>query len=217
VVLAGGVRIRTARADDLAAVRRLIASVGSGVALEDELGAAMTAGSLGAVAMKGLAEGPEALTYELAAAASSDREATMEDLLIGLTCVLVAEHPEAGTVGALLALPPARVLSEIGLPDMEARVGLLKVIKLKAVAVDPAYRSGGLAAALIAVCRQLYTQLDYFLLYGQFAVGSGLETFYRRQGLTVLKEGEGVSLTIFSIPAGIYTEPTERFFVCDLN
>ncbi|NYD51330.1 GNAT superfamily N-acetyltransferase [Actinomadura luteofluorescens] len=131
--------------------------------------------------------------------------------------MLVAEHPEAGVVGALLVLPPARVLSHAGLPEMESVFGLLQIIKLKAVAVDPAHRSSGVAAALIAACRQLYTQLGYTLLYGQFEVGSGLETYYRRQRLTVLPEGQGVSLTMFSVPVGIHTSPTERFFVCDLD
>lgn len=214
---ASGVRIRAARAEDVAAARRLIALTGSGVTLEDRLSAAVSDGTLGAAVRKGLSGGEDALTYELASAMSQEGEGTVEDLLVGLTCVLVAEHPEAGVVGALLALPPARVLSHAGLPEMESLLGLLQVIKLKAVAVDPAHRSGGVAAALIAACRQLYTQLGYTLLYGQFEVGSGLETYYRRQGLTVLPEGQGVRLTMFSVPVGIHTAPTERFFVCDLD
>ncbi|WP_149264377.1 GNAT family N-acetyltransferase [Actinomadura sp. K4S16] len=216
LVLASGVRIRMARVEDVETARRLVALTGSGVNLESRLADAIPDGRLGAAVLKGLAEGPEALTYEMAVAASAEGEGSVEDLVIGLSCVLVAEHPEHGVVGALVALPPARVLSNIGIPDMEALVGLLKVIKLKAVAVDPAHRSGGIAAALIATCRQIYTQLRYLLLYGQFRAGSGLETYYQRQGLTVLREGQGVSLTMFSVPAGIYTEQTERFFACDL-
>ncbi|TDB88848.1 hypothetical protein E1264_10135 [Actinomadura sp. KC216] len=216
MVLASGVRIRAARPDDVETVRRLIALTGSGVNLDGALAAAVTEGRLSAAVMKGLAEGPDALTYEMAVAASPEGEGSVEELVIGLTCVLVAEHPGVGVVGTLLALPPARMLSNIGIPDMESLVGLLKVVKLKAVAVDPAHRGARIAAALIAACRQLYTLLGYLLLYGQFEVGSGLETYYQRQGLTVLKEGQGVPLTMFSVPAAIYTEPTERFFACDL-
>lgn len=216
LVLASGVRIRMARAEDVETARRLVALAGSEVNLESRLADAVPDGRLGAAVLKGLDEGPEALTYEMAVAASPEGEGSVEDLVIGLSCVLVAEHPEDGVVGALVALPPARVLSNIGIPDMESLVGLLKVIKLKAVAVDPAHRSGGIAAALIASCRQIYSQLRYLLLYGQFEAGSGLETYYQRQGLTVLKEGQGVKLTMFSVPAGIYTDPSERFFACDL-
>ncbi|WP_192808971.1 GNAT family N-acetyltransferase [Actinomadura montaniterrae] len=215
LVLASGVRIRMARGEDVETARRLVALTGSGVTLESRLADAVPDGRLAAVVAKGLDEGPEALTRELAVAASQG-DGAMEDLVIGLSCVLVAEHPEHGVVGVLVALPPARVLANIGLPEMESLVGLLKVIKLKAVAVDPAHRSGGIAAALIATCRKLYSQLRYYRLYGQFDAGSGLETYYQRQGLTALKEGQGVTLDMFSVPAGIYTDPSERFFACDL-
>ncbi|MGK5556514.1 hypothetical protein ACSNOI_33370 [Actinomadura kijaniata] len=179
MVLGSGVRIRTVQAKDVEAARQLIALTGSAVSLEGELAAAVRDGTLGAVAMQGLTEGPKALTHQLAAAVSQEGPGTVEEVVLGLTCVLVAEHSEAGVVGALLALPPARALSRLALPEMEALVGLVKVVKLKAVAVDPAHRSSGIAAALIATCRQLYTQLGYLLLYGRFRVGSGLETYYR--------------------------------------
>ncbi|RMI46130.1 hypothetical protein EBO15_07870 [Actinomadura harenae] len=205
-----------AQVGDLETVQRLIASTGSGVNLENRLADAMADGRLGTAVMKGLAEGEEALTYEMAVAASPEGEGSVDDLIIGLSCILVADHPSHGVVGALLALPPARVLSNLGIPEMEALAGLLKIIKLNAVAVEPTHRSGGIAAALIATCRQLYSQLRYLLLYGQFSARSGLDAYYRRQGLTVLREGQGVKLTMFSVPAGIYTDPSERFFACDL-
>ncbi|WP_242895187.1 GNAT family N-acetyltransferase [Actinomadura litoris] len=186
-----------------------------GVNLEGELAAAATHGSLGAVVTKGLVEGSGVLTYEPATAVSQEGEGTVQEVVLGLTCVLVAEHPRAGVVGTLPALPPARALSHVGIPEMESLVGLVKVVKLKAVAVDPAHRRGGIAAALIATCRQLYTNWAISTVRA-VRVGSGLETYYRQQGLSVLEEGQGVSLTMFSVPAGIYTEPTERLFVCDL-
>lgn len=43
--------------------------------------------------MEGLAEGHEALTYEMAVAASPEGEGPVDELIIGLSCILVAEHP----------------------------------------------------------------------------------------------------------------------------
>ncbi|MFD0535775.1 hypothetical protein ACFQY7_20540 [Actinomadura luteofluorescens] len=179
LVTASGVRIRAARAEDVAAARRLIALTGSGVILEDRLSAAVSDGTLGAAVRKGLSGGEDALTYELASAMSQEGEGTVEGLLVGADMRAGRRAPGGRGGGRAAGAAAARVLSHAGLPEMESVFGLLQIIKLKAVAVDPAHRSSGVAAALIAACRQLYTQLGYTLLYGQFEVGSGLETYYR--------------------------------------
>lgn len=217
MVLADGVRIRLARAGDAETARRLIASIGGGVDLEDELAAAVEGGQAGFAVSRGLAEGADVLLRLLADGSHPDGEGSVQDVLIGLTCVLVADHPADGVVGALLALPPAGALSHPSLPDMEALIGLVKVVKLKAVAVDPAHRRSGIGAVLIRACCQLYTQLDYATMYGQIRVGTGLEPYYRRLGFTVLEEGEGIPLPMFSVPFGIHTEPGEQIFLRDLN
>lgn len=63
-------------------------------------------------------------------------------------------------------------------------------------------------------CLQLYFQLGYYAAYGQFASGSSLETYYTRQGFEVLREGEGLDLTMnLGLPFGIQPEPGERLFV----
>jgi GNAT superfamily N-acetyltransferase len=216
VALADGVQIRLARVGDVEVARRLIALVGSGVSLEAEMVAAVEAGRVGAAVLQGLSEGPEALT-RLLAVGVHEGEGSMQDVLAGLTSMLVADHPVDGVVGVLLALPPAAALSHTGLPEMEALVGLVKVIKLKAVAVDAAHRGAGIGAALVRTSCRLYAQLGYAMMYGQFRMGSGLEAYYQRLGFAVLDKGAGFQLPMFSVPFGIRTEPGEQIFVRDLN
>jgi GNAT superfamily N-acetyltransferase len=191
--------------------------VGSGVSLEAEMVAAVEAGRVGGAVLQGLSDGHEVLTRLLAVGVHPEGEGSMRDVLAGLTCLLVADHPVDGVVGVLLALPPAAALSHTGLPEMEALVGLLKVVKLKAVAVEASHRGAGIGAALIRICCRLYAQLGYAMMYGQFRVGSGLETYYQRLGFAVLDKGAGFQLPMFSVPFGIHTEPQERIFVRDLH
>jgi hypothetical protein len=104
VVLADGVRIRLAQAGDAETARRLIASIGGGVDLEDKLAAAVQGGHAGSAVSRGLAEGADVLLRLLAEGSHPDGKSSVQDVIVGLTCVLVADHPADGVVGALLAL-----------------------------------------------------------------------------------------------------------------
>lgn len=120
-------------------------------------------------------------------------------------------------IGALHALPPASVLAQVmgkGVPAELATVGAFAVVKIRAVAVAESARGQGVAAALLKRCLQLYFQLGYFVAYGQFSNGSGLETYYARQGFQVLGDGEGLDLgPNLGLPFGIQAEPGERLFL----
>ena len=74
-------------------------------------------------------------------------------------------------------------------------------------------RGQGIASALLTGCARLCDQLGYHLLYGSFAVGSVLETFYSDRGFEVLPVGESVSLDIVvGQPIRLGTQHTEQLF-----
>jgi len=137
-------------------------------------------------------------------------------VMAGLSTVLVAEDRAGDVIGALFALPPAGVIAagvEGGVPPMIAMSAALTVVKIKGVAVAERVQGRGHGAELLKRAWQLYLHLDYYLAYGQFKVGTGLERYYPRRGFEVLAEGEGVSLQErLGVPLGIRPEPGERLF-----
>jgi hypothetical protein len=53
---------------------------------------------------------------------------------------------------------------------------------------------------------------------GQLAAGTGLETYYQRQGFEVLPAGEGIDLKpLLDLPLTIHTDRTEQIFVRNLR
>lgn len=181
---------------------------------ETELLAALRDGSLGWLLPTGLTGGSEAMLHKFG---DDLFRGNSVHAMAGLSTALVAEDRDGRLVGALHALPPAGVLAQVmtkGVPAELATVGAVAVVKIRAVAVDEQVRGQGVGAALLRRCLQLYFQLGYYVAYGQFTDGSGLETYYTRQGFEVLREGEGLDLTMsLGLPFGIQAEPGERLFV----
>jgi GNAT superfamily N-acetyltransferase len=101
-----------------------------------------------------------------------------------------------------------------GVPVLEAVVGAAKVAKIRAVAVAETARGLGIGATLIRRSMQIYLQLGFLLVYGQFPAGSGLATYYARQGFTVLDEGQDIDLRRMGLNFLIRTDPSdsERLF-----
>lgn len=68
---------------------------------------------------------------------------------------------------------------------------------------------------MIKLTVRSYRRLGFCLVYGQFAVGSGLEAYFARQGFTVLDEGQDIDLRRMNLPIIIRTDPAdpERLFV----
>jgi GNAT superfamily N-acetyltransferase len=97
---------------------------------------------------------------------------------------------------------------------MHALMSMVAVAKIKALAVDPPARGQGIAAALLRRAVQLYRQLGFHILYGQFPEGSGLERFDARNGFQVLGQGEGaeVGLLLTGVPMTLRAGPRERMF-----
>ena len=137
-------------------------------------------------------------------------------VMTGLASVLVAEDRTGAVAGALFALPPAGVIAGViagGVPPGQAMSLALSVVKIKGVAVAETHRGRGLGAELLKRAWQLYLHLDFYLAYGQFQVGTGLERYYPRHGFEVLAEGEGLWLEDrLGVPLGIRPEPGERLF-----
>ena len=98
--------------------------------------------------------------------------------------------------------------------QQEGPFGQAALLAIKGVAVAESARGAGLGQALLRRIVQIYDQVDYRLLYGQFSVGSGLETYYARQGFEVLGEQAGVPLgPVFDLPITVGAPPGERLFV----
>ncbi|MET9065919.1 GNAT family N-acetyltransferase [Streptosporangium sandarakinum] len=130
---------------------------------------------------------------------------------------LVVQDRDGRLVAALhaVSLPPAIVASaaDRGVPFEVMIAALTAVVKIRAVAVDESSRGQGIGSALLTRCLHLYFQLGFGAAYGQFRTGSGLETFYARQGFDVLDEGAVFSLRDrLGLPFRIQADPGERIF-----
>ncbi|WP_240512648.1 GNAT family N-acetyltransferase [Streptomyces griseoruber] len=88
-----------------------------------------------------------------------------------LSLPLVARDGDGQVVGALLGVPSGTVVSGLArmpVAKQQILMSMLVYAKIKAVAVSEDVRGHGIGAALIAQCVQLYRQLDYTLLFGEF-------------------------------------------------
>ncbi|MFJ9250317.1 GNAT family N-acetyltransferase [Streptomyces sp. NPDC101776] len=133
-----------------------------------------------------------------------------------LSLPLVARDRDGQVVGALLAVPSGRITSGIAqLPGsrQQALLSMLKYAKIKAVAVREDARGRGIGAALLKRCVQVYWQLDYMLLFGEFATERDLGPYYTRQGFTVLGSGQAIDVgTLTGVPLQLFAGPGETFF-----
>ena len=57
--------------------------------------------------------------------------------------------------------------------------------------------------------------MGFALVYGQFAAGSGLQSYYTREGFTVLEHGRDIDLRRVALPIIIRSDPAdpEQLFV----
>jgi GNAT superfamily N-acetyltransferase len=204
-----GTVLRLARPGEAAEVARLAATTGG--PLDEYMHDAIENGTASSALLDGLRTRKEALLMPAARAGAAHDPSPLTELSVAL----VAEHSQRIT-GALYALPPGAVIAQMmeqGVDPPHALIVAAAAIKIKALATAPAHRGGGIASALLASCVRLYDQLGYYLLYGSFATGSGLETFYAARGFDILPAGAGISLeNLLGLPIRIGTEPREQFF-----
>jgi GNAT superfamily N-acetyltransferase len=174
----GGTRIRLARPGDTGQVSQLLELVD--LPLDPAVGTVIEAGSVASTLLLGLDHGTDAMLRPLEEAVAAGRP---EDAMPGLIWVLVAEGRDGLLHGMLLAVPPTNVLADgiqAGLPVPVVVAGAARVAKLRAVAVAGDARGQGLGETLIKRTVRTYRHLGFQLIYGQFAIGSGLETYYTR-------------------------------------
>ena len=204
-----GTLLRLARPGEAKDVARLAETTGG--PLDEWMHAAIENGTASAALFAALRSSNEALIGPVSRCAATGDPTPFTELSLAL----VAERDQS-IVGALYALPPGAFIASIidqGIEIPHAMVIAVSVIKIKAVAVDSANRSQGIASALLTGSARLYDQLGYHLLYGSFAVGSGLESFYSDRGFEVLPVGESIPLDIIvGQPVHLGTLRTERLF-----
>ncbi|WP_030925439.1 GNAT family N-acetyltransferase [Streptosporangium amethystogenes] len=191
----------------------------AGVERDDTLLAAVGDGPLGWLLSLGLSGGRAAMRRRFLETVSVRTEEAAVHALVGLSIPLIVQDRAGRLVGALhaVSLPPKLVANaaDRGIPLEVMLAALTAVVKIRAVAVDERARGRGIGSALLTRCLQLYFQLGFLLAYGQFRVGSGLETFYTRHGFDVLDEGTVLSFhDRLGLPFSVTAEPGERIFAC---
>lgn len=86
-------------------------------------------------------------------------------------------------------------------------------LKIKALAVDAEWRGQGITTAMLSTCADLYDRLGYHLVYGSFAIGSGLERYYASRGFEIVAAGRGIDVSLLlGRRAAMGAGPGERFF-----
>ncbi|MFD6294715.1 GNAT family N-acetyltransferase [Streptomyces sp. NPDC060235] len=148
------------------------------------------------------------------------RAASAGDLLTAAAAMslpLVAQDRDGQVVGALLGVPSGAVTTMImKLPghNGHALASMVKYAKIKAVAVREDARGRGISTALLKRCVQIYWQLDYTLLFGEFETSRVLGPYYQRHGFTVLEPQETIDVgtLLTGVPMGLGAGPGETFF-----
>jgi GNAT superfamily N-acetyltransferase len=137
-----------------------------------------------------------------------------------LTTVLVAASRESEAVGAILALPPVHIVGS-GIdqgadPDRMLVITASQIVKMCGLAVRESARGAGIGIALMRRAMQLYTQLGYQLMYGQFTSDRGLASYYRRLGYEVSPPGSALSLACVGLPeVRLAASPFEQIIAFD--
>jgi GNAT superfamily N-acetyltransferase len=127
----------------------------AGGRLDDQIVAAIEDRTAGAALVRALQGGRDAVTRGAAEALSTGDPAPLSQL----AAILVAERG-GQLVAALCAVPPVAFIGQLmerGLDPPHAIVTSLAMMKIEAVAVDPAYRGQGIASALLGGCVALLT------------------------------------------------------------
>ncbi|MDF3294263.1 GNAT family N-acetyltransferase [Streptomyces silvisoli] len=134
-----------------------------------------------------------------------------------LSLPLVARDGDGQVTGALLGVPSGTVVSGLSRLPVSRRqilMSMLTFAKIKAIAVSEDARGRGIGAALLKRCVQLYEQLDYTLLFGEFDTGRELGPYYTRQGFNVLRPEQAIDVgtLLAGIPLHLGAGPGLTFF-----
>jgi GNAT superfamily N-acetyltransferase len=137
---------------------------------------------------------------------------------------LVAEHPEHGVVGGLIAYPPVTVVQAVTehmlaqnapreqLQKLWMLVGV-KLTRIKTVAVVERVRGEGIGGSLLDRARRVYFHCGFHTVYGAMPDKPGLTAFYQRAGFTVCDQASPVDLSRpFGMDFQIWPSAGERLF-----
>ncbi|WTX00975.1 GNAT family N-acetyltransferase (plasmid) [Streptomycetaceae bacterium NBC_01309] len=200
-------RIRAAAAGEGPRIDELLKAAGTYLEAHE----ALDAGQFGTLVRTGLAHGLDTMFHDVEAALTAR---DLDRLFHGMTTVLVAEDTTGTAVGAVVVLPPGKViapLAERGAWDQALRL-LLTTAKLRGIAVAETARGRGIGTALLDQAVSLHTHLGAALVYGQFSVDEDLEAYYRTRGFDVLAPGAGFSLAPLGAATTVNAYPHERLF-----
>ncbi|MEV6340945.1 GNAT family N-acetyltransferase [Nocardia vinacea] len=222
--LDGNVQIRPCRAADLPAAGALLTQLDD-VVLEEWVGAAVQADRFGQGLPLVYGDNRSGLFALIQRAWNRAMDAdTFLKMCVPSGMLLVADHPDQGVVGALLAYPPASVIMQatqtaamVGYSADEVmhtmRTGLTETVRIKALVVQKDQRGKGIGAALLDHCVQTYDTAGFRLIYGQLVTAERLAPYYSSQGFTVLEPDEGVRLDrVFGVNFGFGPGPGEQLF-----
>lgn len=210
VLVPDGVRIGFARPEEVATVTLLLQATADDL----EVGhlEALARGECGTWLLDALGGADLGELLVRAAAAGELQRVAGE-----LSLPLVARDSEGQGVGALLGVPSGTVVSGLAqqpVSKQQILMSMLLYAKIKAVALSEDVRGRGIGAALIARCVQMYWQLDYTLLFGEFDTARALGPYYTRQGFSVLGPGQGIDVGTWlaEVPLYLGAGPGLTFF-----
>ena len=210
---------------DLPAVDQLLTLAGA--VLDRDIRAATTSGTTGSIIPISLPRNPvptsQLATNVMAANKAND---PWLQVFMAATTVTVAEI-DGQVVGVLLATPPPNIARQLG--DTAERINpgsgrqalasiVLRLVRLSAVAVSPAYQHTGIAKALISRGVENYRRAGYIAMYGQFESSRQLAPFYEKLGFQVCGAGEDLDFgDVFGPPLTIGPHPGEQLFRIQLR
>ena len=208
-----GTRLRIARPGDSNSVGQLLAL--ASLKLPPWVVGAIGSRALSSAVFRALRSGHDELLKDLAEAMLAE---DIDRAIPKLGVVLVADDPASGPVGALVAAPPSDIFAKslsAGVSIGNAVAANAAVLRIAGIGVDPCMRGVGIGTCLIGICLDMYFQLDYQLVYGQFPANSELATYFTGLGFSVLDEASPISLYVpLGLPVGMKPDRGNRFFAC---
>jgi GNAT superfamily N-acetyltransferase len=136
-----------------------------------------------------------------------------DTVMSGLTIVLVAVDPSRRLVGAIQMAPPFKLLTSIReMPRQQMLAATHVMMKITGVGVVPSRRGAGIGRALTRSAADLAWRIGYRVVYGQFAISSGLDKFFASCGFDIASPSDGITFIPYDMPFGVMPQAGNQFF-----